>query len=294
VDTPTLRALNLSVDEEIEAIALSLERWRWMPRDLGRKHLYVNIPDYHVTFRDGSETRLSMVVVVGAVEHQTPSFSRDMTYMEFNPTWTVPASIANQELIPKELRQPGYLASRQFEILKRVDNQLVPVPADQISPDDFRKASFPYVLRQRSGPINALGRMKFLFPNPYAIYLHDTQAKKHFTLNDRAFSHGCIRLSEPDRLATLLMQEDGYEQAEIDRALQTRETIRVRLRSPIPTHLAYMTTWVDTQGSLQRRADIYGHDAALRIALQASETLLSLLRQPSAEIDTSMLLVSDG
>ncbi len=282
VDLKTREVLNTSIEDEITAISLSLERWRWMPRDLGDKHLFVNIPNYKVLLKEGEQTILSMVAVVGSVEHQTPAFSREMTYMEFNPTWTVPVSIANSELIPKELRKPGYLASRQFDYLQRINNRLVKVPAEKLTTDDFRKKPFPYVLRQRGGPINALGRMKFIMPNPYAIYLHDTQAKKHFTLNDRAFSHGCIRLSEPDRLAQQLLDGDGYSASDIKSALSTDKTQRVRLRSPVPTHLTYLTTWVDENGTLQQRPDIYNHDPALTIALRASNTLLSVISTPTS------------
>lgn len=278
LDLRTSKLLNLSIEEEIQAIALSLERWRWMPRDLGEKHIFINIPDYHVEVHDGEKTILSMTAVVGAVEHQTPTFSRDMSYMEFNPTWTVPASIANRELVPKERRNPGYLVSRQFDYLKREGKKLVVVPPEQITTADLNTAPFPYVLRQRGGPINALGRMKFMMPNPYAIYLHDTQAKRHFTLNDRAYSHGCIRLKEPEVLARLLMKQDGYSENTIRKTLQGTETKRVRLRSPIPTHMTYMTTWIDESGELQRRSDIYRHDAALLEALEANNTLLSVIK----------------
>ncbi len=288
----TRKALNLSIDDEIRAVALSLERWRWMPRELGRKHLYINIPDYRVVYRDGADTKMSMVAVVGAVDHQTPTFSRDMSYMEFNPTWTVPKSIANEELIPKERRRPGYLRSRQFVFLKHVNNQLVPVPPETVTAADFNSDPFPYTLRQRGGSLNDLGRIKFMMPNPYAIYLHDTPAKRHFTLNERAYSHGCIRLSDPDKLATLLMMEDSYSSSAIHKALQAPQTHRIRLRDQLPTHLTYMTTWIDDAGNLQRRADIYQHDAALMIALQASDTLLSTLHPSTASLADPTLPVT--
>ena len=285
----TREALNLSIDNEIRAVALSLERWRWMPRELGEKHLYINIPDYRVVFRDGADEKMSMVAVVGAVEHQTPTFSRNMSYMEFNPTWTVPKSITNKELILKERRRPGYLMSRQFDFLKRVNNQLVPVPPATVTTADLHTDPFPYTLRQRGGGMNELGRIKFMMPNPYAIYLHDTQAKRHFSLNDRAYSHGCIRLSDPDKLATLLMTEDNYSSSAIRKALQAPQTFRIRLRDQIPTHLTYMTTWIDDVGKMQRRADIYQHDAALMAALHASDTLLSTLHPTSAFFADSSL-----
>ena len=274
-DEATRAAMNRSVYDDIEAVAISLERWRWLPRDLGSRHIFVNIPNYRVNLMEGGKTELSMAAVVGKYEHQTPSFTREMSYMEFNPTWTVPVSITNKELIPKERRRPGYLVSRDFDFLKRVGNQLVKVPANSVTKEELNMARFPYTLRQRGGPINALGRMKFMMPNPYSIYLHDTQAKKHFTLNDRAYSHGCIRLSDPDTLALHLMLGDDYSLKEYDQALRSKKTHRVRFRHPIPTHLVYLTTWVSEDGALQYRPDIYRHDDKLVRALRASDKLLT-------------------
>ncbi len=293
LDIPTRKALNESIHDEITAIALSLERWRWMPRELGQKHIFVNVPDYQVMVRDGTETLLSMVAVVGTQKNQTPSFSQNMSYMEFNPTWTVPAKITNNELIPTERRKPGYLASKNFDFLKREGNQLVQVPRSQVTSEDFNKSSFPYLLRQRGGPTNALGRMKFMMPNPYAIYLHDTQAKRLFSRTDRAFSHGCVRLSEPDRLAQLLMSEDGYGGHFISKTLARRDTHRVRLRTTIPTHLTYMTTWIDNDGVMQQRPDIYNHDAALIRALRQNNTLLATLSNTASDKAGVYRLASD-
>ena len=282
----TRTALNSTVDEDIEAVALSLERWRWLPRDFGERHIFVNIPDYRLNLVDNNKTTLTMPVVVGKLKHQTPSFTRDMSYMEFNPTWTVPASIANKELIPKERKKPGYLVSRHFDFLKRVDNRLVRIPPSSVTQEDLNAARFPYVLQQRGGPINALGRMKFMMPNQYAIYLHDTQAKKHFTLNDRAYSHGCIRLSDPDALAMQLLTGDGYSEKRINESLQNEETHRLRFTKPIPTHLVYLTTWVDENNVLQKRSDIYKNNTKLRVALQNANTLISHLKITSASLIT--------
>lgn len=276
-DKRTRRTLNRSVTEEITDMAINLERWRWLPRDLGEKHIFVNIPDYRVVVKENNETLLTMAAVVGKRKHQTPSFSQDMTYMEFNPTWTVPHSIARKELIPRERRRPGYLASRDFIFLKRVDNQLFKVPSSSISRADFNKPHFPYILQQRGGPVNALGKMKFMMPNPYAIYLHDTQAKKHFTLNDRAYSHGCIRLSDPAALARLLLEGDGKQSGIVDNALRSSKTKRVRLRQPVPTHLVYLTTWVDENNVIQYRDDMYLNNESLIDALSRSNTLISTM-----------------
>jgi len=275
VDRRTRTALNRTIVNDLDDLAMSLERWRWMPRELGKRHVFVNLPDYRLTVRDGARRIVDMAVVIGSTEHPTPSFSRDMSYLEFNPTWTVPASIAHRELLPLERENPGYLRSQNFDFLEVVDGKLERVPYDSVSREDLALRPFPYTLRQHGGGSNALGRMKFMMPNPYAIYLHDTPAKRHFTLRDRAYSHGCIRLSDPDRLATLLLQIDGRSHERVRSLIESPTTRRAGLRTPIPTHLAYFTTWVDDDGNLQRRADVYGHDPALRAALEADGSLPS-------------------
>ncbi|PIE36829.1 MAG: hypothetical protein CSA54_03135 [Gammaproteobacteria bacterium] len=277
LDDRTLAELNLPIEEEIERIALSLERWRWMPRKLGKRHIIVNIPNYKVEMYDGHQLILDMVAVVGAARYPTPNFSRDMSYIEFNPTWTVPSRIVNEELVPRERRRPGYLASRNFAFFRHTGKGLREVPASSVPRSAFRQTPFPYVLRQRSGAGNALGRMKFMMPNPHAIYLHDTQAKELFEHHDRAYSHGCIRLGDPEYFARLLMRLDGRSESEIEQALAERETHRVRLRSRIPTHLIYMTTWVDAYGAIQHRRDVYQHDANLVAALKRANTLLNVM-----------------
>lgn len=278
-DARTRKALNLTLDKEIEAVALSLERWRWMPRKLGRKHLFVNIPDYRVEVRKDERTLLSMATVVGAAQHATPTFSENLQYIVFNPTWTVPKSITNRELIPKERRNPGYLKSRNFDIMRRDGDYLLKVNYDDVTTEDLNADRFPYVLQQRSGEGNALGRMKFMMPNQWNIYMHDTPAKKLFSENDRAYSHGCIRLSDPETMARTLLHEDGYTEQEINAALVLTDRKLVRLRTPIPTHITYMTTWVDEYGSLNRRTDVYNHDEALISALKSNNSLLSILNQ---------------
>lgn len=278
-DSRTRNALNLTLDKEIESVALSLERWRWMPRVLGRKHVFVNIPDYRVEVRKDEKTLLSMATVVGAARHATPTFSENLQYIVFNPTWTVPKSITNRELIPKERRNPGYLKSRNFDIMRRDGDHLVKVNYNDVTAEDLNADRFPYVLQQRSGEGNALGNMKFMMPNQWNIYMHDTQAKKLFSHNDRAYSHGCIRLSDPETMARTLLYEDGYTEQEINAALALTDRKLVRLRTPIPTHITYLTTWVDEYGSLNRRSDVYNHDEALISALKSGNTLLTTLNQ---------------
>lgn len=275
VDKRTRDKLNTDVDEAIAEVALSLERWRWMPRDLGDRHFFMNLPSYRLSMMDDGEQVVDMVVVVGAEEHPTPTFSRDMTYIQVNPTWSVPQSIAHNELLPKEIASPGYLRSRNFDFLKYKDGKYKTVAYDSVTPAELRKRPFPYLIRQRAGSNNALGTMKFMLPNPYAIYFHDTQAKSLFALPDRAFSHGCIRLSDPRGLLRTVLEIDGKSPREINRAMTRTDTKNVILDTPIPSHLAYFTTWIDSDGQLQTRRDMYKHDPGLKDALRSAGTLLT-------------------
>ena len=289
-DQQTLEALNVSITDEIEAVALSLERWRWMPHDLGSKHVLVNIPEYRAVVRSESNTLLSMDVIVGSVEYPTPVFSRDMSYIDVNPKWTVPQSIANRQLIPREREQPGYLASRNFDILKREGKKFVKIPHEQVSAADLAKKRFPYTLQQRGGSGNALGKVKFMMPNRHQIYLHDTPSTELFSRDDRALSNGCIRLSKPEQMANLLLLADGFSEQEVSAAWSSTRIKRFTLRTPVPTHMTYLTTWVDENDLLHRRADIYGYNDALADALRASNTLLSTIRPAlaSTEINASL------
>jgi len=205
----TVVALNASVDDDIQQVAMNLERWRWMPRELGERHIMVNVPSYNLTMMNGDQRIVDMAVVVGSKKHNTPVFSQGAQFVEVAPTWTVPASITNNELIPIERRRPGYLASENFDFFRWEGTKLKRVPRSHVSAADFHKRPFPYVLRQRAGADNALGKIKILMPNKFAVYMHDTQAKKLFAKTDRAYSHGCIRLSDPFRLGSLLLQLDG-------------------------------------------------------------------------------------
>ena len=269
----TLTAMNASVADDIASVAMSLERFRWLPRELGKRHIFVNIPDFRLSLVDNELEVLTMPTVVGEYQHQTPAFSRELSYMEYNPTWTVPASITNKKLIPSERKSPGYLVNRNFEFLKSSNGQLVEVPASSVTASDIDAETLPFVLRQRSGPGNALGRMKFMMPNKYAIYLHDTPVKHHFTQTHRAHSHGCIRLSEPEALARALMEGDGYEPDRIEESIQSQETHKIVFRQPIPTHLVYMTAWVDENQVLQKRPDVYGNNDTLLNELRELDVL---------------------
>jgi murein L,D-transpeptidase YcbB/YkuD len=209
---------------------------------------------------DRGRKAIDMAVVVGKQQSQTPVFSDRMTYLELNPSWNVPAGIANDEIFPKLASDPGYLASHNMEI---VDGEGGPR------------------VRQLPGPANALGQIKFMFPNEYDVYLHDTPADHLFSRTERDFSHGCIRLERPVQLAEYLLKQDpDWSGTRLREAIVSGEPKTVKLPEPIPVHILYFTAWVEDDGTVQFRKDVYGHDAKLAAALQ---------REPAVPLDLPAL-----
>lgn len=266
VGPATLKALNTSVQQRIDQIQVNIERQRWMPKSFGDRYIVTNIPDYRLRVVNGGETTLQMPVVVGKPKHMTPVFSAEMDHVVVNPTWTVPRSIANNELVPSERANPGYLQNKGYILLASDGSR---VSYDSLSPDVWQKSSFPYTIRQPAGKRNALGKVKFMFPNRHSIYLHDTPAKKLFAKNKRAFSHGCVRVGEPRELANHLLAQEGWSSEKIDNLFARKRTKRVELSRPIQNHIVYITSWVDDNGVLQFRNDVYGQDKRVAKALGA-------------------------
>jgi len=268
VDKNTLEQLNVPVADRIRQVEANLERWRWFPAKLEDTHILINIPEYRLRMTNNGEQLFAMDVVVGKPKHMTPVFSETLKHVEFAPTWTVPGSITVDELLPIEKRKPGYLLEEEIDFYVRGANGLRRVPRSNITAEAMDQRPFPYILRQRAGEKNVLGKVKFLFPNKHAVYMHDTQAKKLFGKARRAFSHGCIRLSNPDLMAYVVMQLDGYEQAEVNEYMALTNTTRVNLDQHIPVHLGYFSSWQDDQGRMHFREDIYDQDARLIQALE--------------------------
>lgn len=264
----TLDALNRPLADRIKQVTANLERWRWMPTMLEDKHIMINIPEYKLRMTNAGEQIFEMPVVVGKPRHQTPVFSEEMNHIVFAPTWTVPSSITNNELIPLEKRNPGYLLKEKIDFFKWVGNRLKPVSRSLITAETYNRRPFPYMLRQRAGKDNVLGRVKFMMPNPHNVYMHDTQAKKLFRKAKRAYSHGCIRLANPDLMAYVIMQMEGHDQETIKDYMALTQTTRVDLDSNIPTHLVYFSAWQDQEGTMHFREDIYGQDKRLIKALK--------------------------
>ncbi len=261
----TVAALNVSVETRVRDIVLSMERWRWMPPDLGRNHLIVNIAGFELRRFAGGRLEERMNVVVGRPYNKTPVFSDRVRYLEFNPYWNVPHGIAVKEELPKLKSNPAARAAAGFEAVR--GDKVYPLTS--INWSQYGPGNFPFQLRQRPGPNNALGRVKFMFPNQFDVYLHDTPARSLFDKAERAFSHGCIRLARPLDLAVQVLAVGGvpgWDMAKVNAVVATGKRTVVNLAEPLPVHITYFTAWVD-QGIPNFRADIYGQDEKLNAAL---------------------------
>jgi murein L,D-transpeptidase YcbB/YkuD len=268
VGNRTLAALNVPIETRIEQMILNLERRRWMVDDLGQRHIFVNLADQQLKLVDEPRTLLDMPVVVGKPYHRTPIFSHTMTYVEINPYWNVPPSIARDELLPKIKQDAGYLAKHNYVLFSDWSSGATVVDPQSVDWSQVSKASFPYKIRQDSGDGNALGRVKFMFPNRFNIYLHDTPSKGLFSRPERTFSHGCIRVQDPPLLAQyVLAASTDWDRARIEAAIASGERTIVTLKEPLPVHISYLTSWVNKDGSVHFRNDVYARDAALAKAL---------------------------
>jgi murein L,D-transpeptidase YcbB/YkuD len=250
-----------SATADKRSIALNMERWRWMPDELGARHLLVNIPAFHMAARENGRAVLDMRVVVGTTEHQTPIFSGNMSTIVFSPYWNVPDSIAEGETAPAAARDPNYLARNNIDILRVSNGEALvvdPTKVDWDNPEELKSLSF----RQRPGADNALGHVKFLFPNKYDVYLHDTPADALFARPGRAFSHGCVRLEEPEELAKYVLRDRGeWDEERIQAAMLAGTEKHVALKDEIPVHIVYFTVWPNASGGVDSWPDVYGYDA---------------------------------
>ncbi|MEO1505614.1 MAG: L,D-transpeptidase family protein [Pseudomonadota bacterium] len=267
VGPQTRRALNAPKTEKVEKIAVNLERIRWLNYDRGQRHIRVNIADFTMALvQDGAPVFTSDVVVGKAKDHETPEFNDEMTHIVFNPVWHVPYSIATEEILPAVQADMSYLDRKNMWVSGPGGGYEDPWYIDWSS---LSTEFFPYRIKQRSGPGNALGEVKFIFPNQYSIYLHDTPAKKLFRRSYRAFSHGCVRVAQPRALAeALLAVEKADPSKAYKRAVRGDRERYYELKAPVPVYLTYRTAWVDDAGELQQRQDIYRRDRSVARALR--------------------------
>lgn len=259
----TIAALNGGPATRREDIIANMERWRWMPADLGAFNVVVNIPEFRLAInRDGREEYTTRVVV-GTTKNQTPIFSDNIRHLVVNPYWNVPSSIIRGEIAPAVMRNPGYIDSQNMDLLYN-GSAVSPwqVNWSQVSPSNF-----PFRVRQRPGPGNALGQIKFLFPNKHDVYLHDTPSKGLFSRSLRAFSHGCVRVENPMEFADALMaNEANISRASLEAMFGPSERW-VNPQAQIPVHLTYFTLHVDADGTIRNFGDVYGHNENLIAAM---------------------------
>jgi L,D-transpeptidase YcbB len=276
VGAETVAALNVPLDARIRQIELNLERWRWLPRELGDHYILVNIPEMRLRVYEKGRIPLSMNVVVGTKATQTPIFNDEMSYLVFSPYWNVPDSIAQGETLPGLMQDPAYLARNNMEI---IDKSGQVVDASQMDPE----APENYRFRQRPGRANSLGLVKFMFPNQFNVYLHDTPATSLFTRANRAFSHGCVRLAEPVALAEYVLRDQReWNRDAIETAMNNGTEKTVKLTDKLPVYLGYWTASVDEDGILHFRDDVYSIDTGQRQRLADRLNRLKKTEKPAA------------
>jgi L,D-transpeptidase YcbB len=271
---PTIAEMNVPVEERIRQIEWNMERWRWLPRDLGERYILVNIPEMRLDVRDHGEVPLSMRVVVGKPDTQTPIFNDQMTHIVFAPYWNVPPDIAEKETVPSMMRDPAFLSRMNMEIVDSKGNPVDPGSVDLSNPAEYR-------FRQRPGTSNALGLVKFMFPNQFDVYLHDTPADSLFARASRSLSHGCVRVEQPEQLARYVLRDQPeWTPEKISAAMQAGQEQTVKLKEPLPVYLGYWTARVTSDGIVQFRKDVYGIDA--RLGTKLTERLQRMRRSVDA------------
>ena len=276
VNAATRDALNKGVKAaDASNILVNMERWRWEPREFGNRYIVVNIPEYLVRVIDNGRLVHEERIVTGSPQHRTPVFSDEMEYVVFNPYWNVPESILLKEILPAVRRNPEFFQRNNLEVVWQGRQTVDPYMVDWEAVNPAKVS-----LRQPPGPSNALGQIKFLFPNKHAVYMHDTPTKKLFNENTRAFSHGCMRVRNPVRFAEILLGEQGWSPAKVRQALDTTEDYQVTLDRKVPVHIMYFTLWGDRSGNLKEFGDVYDYDDKLKLALKLQSPPKAIHKQP--------------
>ncbi|PSJ18979.1 L,D-transpeptidase family protein [Nitrosomonas supralitoralis] len=261
----TINALNIPLEWKVRQLRINMERLRWLPRDLGQRHLLINTAGFYLTAVENDEPVLNMRIIVGRDYRSTPSFNGALSYMVLNPYWNVPASIARKDLLPKQQQDPTYFTTAGFKVFPAQERGAQAIDPDTIDWNAIKRG-FPYFLRQDPGSHNSLGKIKFMFSNPFSIYLHDTPSKSLFRKDIRTFSSGCIRLEKPFELAAFALKKQSLPE-KFSADLVSDKTITTHLPKPLPLYMVYITAWADEQNKVHFYPDIYDRDLrALRHA----------------------------
>jgi murein L,D-transpeptidase YcbB/YkuD len=242
-----------------DQLKMNLERWRWLPRDLGDNYILINVPAYQMQVMEGDKPVLAMRVIVGKPDTPTPLFSDEMTYVIFSPYWNIPESILRAETLPRLARDPAYLQRNNLEVVGTSGDAVDASKVDWSDEDAVKHVR----LRQAPGPENALGLVKFIFPNHFNVYLHDTPGDRLFFNDDRSLSHGCIRVEKPVALAEYVLREQPkWTNERIVTAMNAKKEETASLKRKLPVHIGYWTAWVEEDGSVSYTKDPYGIDQA--------------------------------
>ena len=275
----TLEAMNVPVEMRIDQIRVNLERIRWVLHEDLDTFVFVNIPGFKMYYVRNEKLAWTSRAQVGKLYRQTPVFKADMTYLEFNPTWTVPPTILAKDILPAVKKDPGYLKKRNIRV---IDGKGKVVNPKSINWSKYTGKNFPYQLRQDPGPSNALGLVKFMFPNKHLVYLHDTPSKNLFEREARAFSSGCVRIENPFEFAQLLLGKE-WDAKRIDGIIESKKTTKVNLAKPVPVILFYLTALPEFDGRFHFRNDVYSRDEAVLEDLNSTFKPAGRLVEPSVE-----------
>ncbi len=273
----TLDAMNRPLSDRIRQIELNLERWRWIPRYLGQRYLLINIADFRLSAIENDTQQLTMRVVVGKTYRKTPVFSGIMKYLVLNPQWHVPAKIAVIDILPKIKKDPRFLTQGGYTLFEGWQEGAPEVAPEAIDWSQISEYNFSFKLMQQAGPQNVLGRIKFMFPNKFAVYLHDSPQRNLFQRLKRNYSSGCIRVEKAVELAAYLLSgQQMWDRDKIEEMITTGERKVILLDRRIPVHILYWTAWVSSDGLLHFRDDIYDRDRPLHNALQEKPEISQL------------------
>lgn len=272
----TLKELNVSVQSRINQIKINMARWHKMPDKLGACYILVNIPGFRLDMVEAQRKIKSMRVIVGKNERRTPVMSAKMTYVEINPYWNIPRKIACKDLLPKILQDPGFLIRQNIQVFKSWKSNAPVLDPLSIDWQRYSETFFPFRLRQEPVIANALGQIKFMFPNRFSVYIHDTPAKSLFNKNIRNFSSGCVRIEEPMALAEYLLSKDQrWNREKLQEKVKSRKREVVVLHKPITVHLVYMTAWAEENGTAFFYPDLYQLDGQMLVKLKLSDQGIS-------------------
>jgi len=271
VGPATLAVINVTASTRASQVTLNLERLRWLPRECtgnGTRTIFVNIPSFTLEVVEQGKTVLSMRAIVGRTDRPTPVLSGSMTYMEVNPFWNIPQNLARRDVLPHIRHNPAYLTERNIHVFESWRTNAPELAPDTVDWRGLKARSMAFKLQQSPGPLNPLGRVKFMFANEFSVYIHDTPTRAKFALDRRCFSSGCVRVEDPLALAAYLLNHDEITSGEeFWAAFDNRETHIEGLPEPVAVHLIYLTAWTDRDGRIHFRDDIYGYDDTLLTAL---------------------------